>query len=126
MSDRSGKPMLYIMDRDGANVRRITYDQEYYGSPAWSPKGDRIACSVMDEGNNFSIWSIGADGNDPRKLTSGGGSNESPTWSPDSRHIAYMSTRTGSSEIWVMRADGTEPRRLSFTGGNSMPSWSDF
>lgn len=126
MSDRSGKPMLYVMDRDGANVRRITYDGEYYGSPSWSPKGDRIACSVMDEGNHFSIWTMGPDGKDPRKLTTGGGSNESPTWSPDGRHIAFMSTRTGSPEIWVMRADGANPKRLSYTGGNSMPSWSDF
>jgi len=126
MSDRSGKPMLYVMDRDGANVRRITYDGDYYGSPTWSPKGDRIACSSLDEGNNFSIWTLSPDGKDARKLTSGGGSNESPTWSPDGRHIAFMSTRTGSPEIWVMRADGTNPRRLSFTGGNSMPSWSDF
>jgi TolB protein len=126
MSDRSGKPMLFIMDRDGANVRRITYDGDYYGSPAWSPKGDRIACSVMDEGNNFSIWTVSPEGKEPRKLTSGGGSNESPTWSPDARHIAFMSTRTGSPEIWVMRADGSNPKRLSYTGGNSMPSWSDF
>ncbi len=126
MSDRSGKPMLYIMDRDGANVRRITYDGDYYGSPAWSPKGDRIACSVMDEGNNFSIWTFSTEGKDARKLTTGGGSNESPSWSPDGRHIAFMSTRTGSSEIWVIQADGSHPRRLSYTGGNSMPSWSDF
>lgn len=126
MSDRSGKPMLYIMDRDGANVRRITYDGDYYGSPTWSPKGDRIACSVMDEGNNFSIWTLSPEGKDARKLTTGGGSNESPTWSPDGRHIAFMSTRTGSPEIWVMQADGNRQKRLSYTGGNSMPSWSDF
>jgi TolB protein len=125
VSDRSGKPMLYIMDRDGSNTRRITYEYAYCGSPAWSPKGDRIAFSAMDDGNNFNIYTIAPDGSDPVRLTSGG-SNESPTWSPDGRFLAFSSTRSGTAEIYVMRATGGDLRRLTWSGGNSTPSWSDY
>jgi TolB protein len=126
VSDRSGKPRLYIMDRDGSNLRSLAYDFDYYGSPAWSPRGDRIAFTALDDGNNFNVYTITPEGKDLLKLTAGAGSNESPSWSPDGRHIAFMSTRTGSSEIFVMAADGSDPRRLTYSGGNSMPSWSDY
>jgi TolB protein len=125
VSDRSGKPMLYVMDRDGSNTRRISYDFGYCGSPAWSPKGDRIAFTAMDDGNNMNIYTIAPDGTGAVRLTTGG-SNESPSWSPDGRFIAFTSNRLGASEIFVMRADGSDVRRLTYSGGNTMPSWSDF
>ena len=31
---------IYIMD-DGANQRRLTFENKYTDSPAWSPKGDK-------------------------------------------------------------------------------------
>lgn len=126
VSDRSGKPMLYVMDRDGSNLRRITYEGEYFGSPSWSPKGDRIAYTGMDEGNNMNIFTLTPDGKDIQKLTTGSGSNENPSWSPDGRKLVFMSTRTGSAEIWMMDADGRNPRRISHSGQNSMPRWSDY
>ena len=33
--------------------------------------------------------------------------NERPRWSPDSKRIAFISNRGGSSQIWIMNADGT-------------------
>ncbi len=117
--------MLHIMDREGANLRSVTHDGEYYGSPSWSPKGGRIAYSAMDEGNNMNIMTISPDGKDPLKLTTGAGSNENPSWSPDGRHLVFMSTRTGSSEIFMMNSDGTSQKRISFSGNNFMPKWSE-
>jgi TolB protein len=125
ISDRSGRPVLYVMDRDGSNTRRIIYDFGYCGSPSWSPRGDRIAFSVMDDGNNFNIYTVSPDGSDPARLTSGG-SNESPVWSPDGRFLAFSSTRSGQADIYVMKADGSNLRRLTWSGGNTMPGWSGF
>ena len=42
-SDRGGGLQVYVMDREGGNVRRLTYEVNYTDSPGWSPKGDRIA-----------------------------------------------------------------------------------
>ena len=38
---QGGSPQLYIMDADGADVRRITFEGAYNASPQWSPRGDR-------------------------------------------------------------------------------------
>ena len=47
-SDRSGKPMVWIMDIDGTNALRRTYDGSYNSSPSWSPDGKKIAFAGQD------------------------------------------------------------------------------
>ena len=38
-SNRDGNNEIYIMDVDGSNVKRLTNNQAYDVSPAWSPAG---------------------------------------------------------------------------------------
>ena len=38
VSDRTGRNQLYVIHRDGSNLRRITFDRHYYKSPKWSPR----------------------------------------------------------------------------------------
>ena len=42
-SDRGGSQQIYVMRRDGSDVRRITFGKGRYGTPVWSPRGDLIA-----------------------------------------------------------------------------------
>src|SRR4030042_1208892 len=77
VSDRSGSPQIYIMARDGSNVRRLTFEGNYNTNPTWSPKGNQIAFCGRAEGR-FHIFSIGSNGSGLRRLTSNSGSNESP------------------------------------------------
>jgi Tol biopolymer transport system component/DNA-binding winged helix-turn-helix (wHTH) protein len=46
--------------------------------------------------------------------------------SPDARHIAFVSSRSGSPEIWVSGPSGEDPRKLTSFGGPQVgaPSWS--
>ena len=49
----------------------------------------------------------------PRQITSEGTDNERPRWSPDSKSIAFISDRSGSSQVWIMNADGSGARQIT-------------
>ena len=42
-SNRDGNEELYLMNRDGSDMHRITNNATEDFFPAWSPEGDRIA-----------------------------------------------------------------------------------
>jgi TolB protein len=100
-------------------------DGDYNVSPAWSPRGDRIAFCGQN-GGEFNIFIIGPDGNNLQQLTGGSGRNESPCWSPDGRMILFQSDRQGTTTLWVMLANGSDQRPLGLrlNGGHTEPAWS--
>ena len=60
------------------------------------------------------VFVVPTDGTQPsRRITFDGKSNIRPRWSPDSRRIAYVSDRSGSSQIWMMEADGSGSRQVT-------------
>ena len=88
------------------------------GEPALSPDGELVAytAGTVDINENKQIrhiYVVPVSGGFPRKITNEGTSNERPRWSPDSKQIAYVSNRDGSSQIWVMNADGSSARQVT-------------
>jgi len=83
--------------------------------PRLSPDGKSVAFTVqtVDLDQNTKpkqVYVMGINGGTARQITSDGTDNERPVWAPDSKHIAFISDRGGSSQIWIMKPDGTEPR----------------
>jgi dipeptidyl aminopeptidase/acylaminoacyl peptidase len=56
------------------------------------------------------IYIVPLMGGEPRKIADAA---ERPRWSPDSKKIAFISDRSGSSQIWIMDADGANPREIT-------------
>ncbi len=124
VSDRAGRPDLYILQPDNGKIMRLTFEGSYNAGPAWSPRGDAIAY-VSRVGGAFQIFRIRSDGTDRRQLTEGAGDHLKPSWSPDGRLIVFSSNREGSSDLYLMRADGTGVRRLTWGPGDETdPAWS--
>ena len=122
---------LYVVDRNGMNMRWLTRMAGVEESPAWSPDGSRIAFSGTGTTSSGEpdIWVIGVDGTGLVNLTSAMGSWSSelhPAWSPDGTRIAFATAGYGiMGPVWVMNADGSGAAQLTASGGaQAHPTWS--
>jgi dipeptidyl aminopeptidase/acylaminoacyl peptidase len=83
--------------------------------PQLSPDGRSVAFAVqtIDVASNTKpkqIYVVALDGGAPRKIADAA---ERPRWAPDSRKIAFVSDRGGSSQIWMMDADGANAKQIT-------------
>lgn len=88
------------------------------GDPQISPDGQWVAFSVqtVDLAGNKKpqqIWTVPLAGGVPRQITHDGEHNQRPRWSPDSKRLAYISDRSGSSQIWLMDPDGGNAKQVT-------------
>jgi dipeptidyl aminopeptidase/acylaminoacyl peptidase len=69
------------------------------------------------------IFTVAADGGEPRQVTEGDYDHADPTWSPDGRALAFTAARhderdhDDATDIWLVPAEGGTPRRLTDTRG---------
>ncbi len=126
-SSRSSSVQIYVVDAEGTNLRRITFEGDYNDGAAWSPDGTHIAFAARAQQNRFDLAVVDLVTLATQRLTDGGGSNESPAFSPDGRRIAFSSTRAGGVQIFVMEARfGAPAEQLTFEGANRAPDWSGY
>jgi Tol biopolymer transport system component len=117
LSERSGTFQIWVSDADGSNITQLTA-LGVAGAPRWSPDGANIVFAVATGGNK-NIYTIGAKGGKPRRLTARPGQDDSwPYWSRDGQWIYFTSNRSGRFEIWKMPSKGGEPAQLTRNGGD--------
>ena len=112
MSPEQRKPYL-ISGRPGLNT-----------SAAYSPDGQKIACTLSQDGN-AEIYVLDARGGGAQRLTNHRSIDTAPAWSPTGRELAFTSDRSGSPQIYLMDAVGGSIRRLTFdVDYTDSPAWS--
>ena len=123
--DGHANNQIYVMDPDGSNPLRVTYDAAADVDPDISPDGKYILFTSNRTGNNeiFVQDRSGAVQN----MTNNPAIDEWARWSPNGKQIVFGSNRDGGVfEIYVMNADGTgTPLQLTYPPTLSRyPSWS--
>ncbi len=123
-SRRDGNWEIYIADRDGGNLVRLTVDPADDTNPTWSPDGSAIAFESTRTGY-ADIFLAPISGGYPVNLSNTPfSSDHGPTWSPDGGRIAFYSDRDGDWDIWVMAADGSNAVSLTGAGSDDeVPAW---
>ncbi len=76
----AGNYDIYIMDLASHQLAELTRDTGENERPSWAPDGRHLVFESTRSGS-LQIWSMLADGSEPRQLTTTG-RNESPNWSP--------------------------------------------
>jgi TolB protein len=122
-SDRGGTQQLYIMDSDGANIRRLSFSNGRYATPVWSPRGDWIAFTKFGS-QGFYIGIIHPDGTGERMLTSGN-LVEGPTWSPNGRVVMFSHQDYSRKEkIFSVDITGYNKHEIATPNNAIDPEWS--
>src|SRR5215217_85394 len=125
VSNRDGNDEIYMMESDGSNVTRLTYNNVPDGRASWSANGNHIAFASGPVGAR-DIFVLNANGEGLRNVTNTPNADEDwPEWSPRGNQIIFSSNRDGNHEIYVSDIDGEEVRRLTTrTQDDKWPTWS--
>lgn len=122
----TGAGLLRAPVFEAGDITRI----EDAGSPVWHPAVARNGYHLAYERVSQAVSTWKLDISASRKTTSHGlvvtesGRNEGAQLSPDGKHLAYMSTRSGTMELWVCDRDGANPYQVTAISGVGTPHWS--
>ncbi len=122
----NGNTEIFVCNRDGSNLRRLTTARGIDTNPAWSPTGREIAFTSSRSGTP-QIYIMGAEGSDLRRITFLGRYNDGAAWSPDGTKVAHSARRADRSfDIAISDLVTLETRFLTegAPGSHESPSYS--
>ena len=123
-SNRDGNSEIYVMNRDGSGLRRLTNHPAIDVTPTWSPTGKQIAFT-SDRTGSPQIWVMNDDGSEPHKITNEENCDR-PTWSiSPNNEIAYASRTGAGYDIKIYDfATGSSRTITDGIGSNESPAFS--
>jgi Tol biopolymer transport system component len=86
--DKTLKSTLKVFDLTSQTSRDLLPADYLVGYPSWSPQGDLIAFTLMEQNDKNSIWVVRPDGTGARRLTSDHNDDQA-SWTPDGKHLLF-------------------------------------
>jgi Tol biopolymer transport system component len=103
--------------QSGAAAGRILYSSTHGAAASCPPPPDRSSGYVWAVHPEYEIYSVLADGSDPRRLTDNAAYDAEATVCARDGSIVFTSDRDGDLELYRMDADGGNVKRLTDTPG---------
>lgn len=116
LSYRDDDPMIWTLDLNSGEQRRLGRFGGMNFAPRFSPDGKKVALSLVKNGIT-NIHEYDLDRKTLRQLTFGKSIDTSPSYSPDGTKIAFNSNRSGSQQIHLMNLSDLTEKRITFGAG---------
>jgi TolB protein len=116
---------IFVCQRDGSGVRRLTNSPGIDTNPAWSPNGQEIAFTSSRAGSP-QLYVMDVEGANVRRVTFQGEYNDGASWSADGTRIAFA-TRIDRNRFDIAVLDLVTLAAQKLTdgpGSNESPSFS--
>ena len=124
LSYRDDDPMVWSLDLDTGEQRRLGQFGGMNFAPRFSPDGTKIALSLVKDGITH-IYEYDIASKSLRQLTFGNSINTSPSYSPDGKKLAFNSDRSGRQQIHILDLDSLAEQRITYGAGRyATPAWS--
>ena len=124
LSYYNNDPMVWTLDLNTGEQRRLGQFGGMSFSPRFSPDGSRVAFSLVKNGITH-LYEYDIETKRLHQLTFGNSINTSPSYSPDGKKIAFNSDRTGRQQIHVLDLETGKEQRITYGSGKyATPAWS--
>lgn len=125
VANGTGSKEIYVMDYDGANVKRLTNDHTITVRPRFGPNRRTLVYTSYRSGwpDIYIMPDVTAPA--PRRVAYYPGLNTAGAISPDGRRLALILSKDGNPELYVMDLASNALTRISRTRqAEASPCWS--
>ncbi len=122
--DGGGNSEIYVVNRDGTGLRRITNHPGADSTPTWSPTGQQIAFT-SDRSGAPQVYIVNIDGTGIQRIDCDSSWCDRATWSPAPlNEIAYASRSGAGFDIRIFDFQSRSSRTITDgIGSNESPSF---
>ncbi|MEJ2737545.1 MAG: protein kinase [Anaerolineae bacterium] len=125
---------IFVRQSNG-NLVQVTQSTAEDQWADWSPDGRIIYAEGFQDGSDWDIYIVNADGSYRNAWLQEGTCDVQPTWSPNGQWIAFLRIPRDTNgngridfedagDVWVGRADGSGLRQVTSGLWASTPAWS--
>jgi Tol biopolymer transport system component len=118
-SNKDGKSAIYMIRKDGTELKKLTADESNNVQPRWSRNGRQVVFTSNRSGKS-QLYIMNSDGSNQRRITNDSENNYVPDLSLKVNKLIFV-----SKDIFTIDLDGANKTRLSDGSGDyESPRWS--